>query len=748
MPDAPAIVGLDDRPVNATCKAFSAPPPSGNVQLVSRFPGVSLTAPTGMFQRPGDNARWFVTQRGGKLVSFPNTPTASNADVKLALDLSAVTHTEWDCSLSGIAFPADFATSKRAYIAYCYLGPQTGSHLQVRVSRFATNDGGLTFDPASEQVILALDHPHDASHPNIGLHTSDAMRFGSDGLLYIAIGDGGPQGKGGGTQAQDTSDLRGKLLRLDVSDLTKSLSKDWVANRQRIAADIPPTNPFVGGGGNPAIYAYGFRNPWQWHFDRADGSIWLGDVGNGTREEVDRKLVAGANYGWSGMEGFLCTNDFPAVCTDPAVQKPLLDYTHGSGDQQGNAVTGGLVYRGTGVPSLTGAYIFGDSSGQRIWAVRDVDHVADGVVPAKELLFRGAPVSSFAEDQNGELYATILFPTATYGAGTILALEELPAVIADPLTGPPAHLSETGCFDATDAKTPAAALVPFEPTAQLFSDNATKRRWLALPDGASIGLLPDGDVEMPNGSVLVKEFSIEGKRVETRFLVRGDSDGRWAGYSYRWNSDESDADLVAGDGATEPVGSGSQVWTFPSREQCFQCHTNVANVALGPELSQLNRTIEYPATGRAANQLETLWSIGMLDVPATGTDVTTIPKLAALDDPSRNIEERAKSYLHANCSFCHRPEGPTFTPADLRFTTSLANASICDQLPTIDDLAGHIPSDPRLFAPGAPERSVLWVRMTTTEGGIRMPPIARSVTPTVPSQLISDWITARTSCPQ
>ncbi len=744
--DGPPPLGLDVRPPNPTCKAFTPPPATGDVRLVSRFPDLHLVNPTGMFQRPGDNARWYVTERGGRLVSFPNDPTATDADLKVALDLSAVTHTQWDCSLSGIAFPPDFATTKRAYVSYCYLGPETQMHLQVRVSRFATSDGGLTFDPASEQVVVALDHPYDAQHPNIGLHTSDATRFGADGYLYIAIGDGGPQGIGGGTQAQDTSDLRGKLLRLDVSDLTQQLTTDWVAGRQRIAAQIPADNPFVAGGGNPAIWAYGFRNPWQWHFDRGDGSIWLGDVGNSTREEVDRAVEKGGNYGWSGFEGFLCTNNFPALCTDPTVKMPLLDYTHGSGDQQGNAITGGLVYRGSAVPSLTGAYIFGDSSGQRIWAVRDVDHLMPGV-PAKELLFRGAPVSSFAEDQDGELYATILFPTATYGAGTILALEENPPSVPDPTAGPPALLSQTGCFEA-DAKTPVPALVPFEPSARLYSDGATKRRWLALPDGKTIAIAADGDFEFPPGSVLVKEFAIENKRVETRFFVRQDGDGRWAGYTYRWRADESDADLVGVASETEPVGSGTQVWTFPSRAQCHQCHTDVAGSTLGPELAQLNHRIEYPATGRTANQLDTLWGISMLDVPPDGAVASLYPALAALDDTTRSLGDRARGYLHVNCANCHRPAGPTFTPLDLRFQTPLGNAGICDQLPTIDDLAALIPSDPRLLAPGSPARSVLWQRLATTDGSIRMPPIGRSLADPDATAMIAAWITATTGCPR
>jgi len=742
--DGAPVGGLDLRPANSTCKAFTQPA-SGQVRLVSRFPNLHLTVPTGMFQRPGDNARWYVTERGGRIVSFPNDPTATDAEVRVALDLSSVTLTELDCSLSGIAFPSNFAASKRAYVSYCYRGPETEDQLQIRVSRFATHDGGLTFDRASEQVLVALDHPGDEQHPDVGLHGAGAMRFGADGSLYVAIGDGGPHGIGGGTQAQDTNDLRGKLLRIDVSDLTKQLTKDFVAGRQRIAADVPPDNPFVAGGGHPAIYAYGFRNPWQWHFDRRDKTIWLGDVGNRSREEVDR-VVKGGNYGWSVWEGFLCTGDFPEQCMDSTLNMPVLDYEHGPGDQEGNAITGGLVYRGDAVRALKGAYLFGDSSGARIWVVRDVDALPSGVVPEKELLFSGANVSSFAEDQDGELYATILFPTETYGDGTILALEESPPSMPVQDAGPPTLLSQTGCFEA-DATTPVAALVPYEPSAELFSDGATKRRWLALPDGTTIGVAADGDFVFPPGSVLVKEFSVGGKRVETRFFVSRDDEGRWDGYSYRWRADESDADLVGANATSSSVGTDGLTWTFPSRAQCHQCHTRVAGFTLGLELAQLNHAIVYPATGRTANQLDTLWGGGILDLPDGAPSASSIPALANIADTSASVEDRARGFLHANCASCHRPDSPTFTPLDLRFGTSLRDAGICDQRPTIDDLATLIPADPRIFAPGAPERSVLWHRINTTSRSISMPPVGRSLSDTMATEVISQWITATSSCP-
>jgi uncharacterized repeat protein (TIGR03806 family) len=668
---------------------------------------------------------------------FPNRADATAADVKVALDLRDVTYSQTDCSLASLAFPPDFASSKRAYVGYCHI---TSSGLQIRVSRFATSDGGATFDRASEELIVAVDYtPNDYNnvHKPPGLHAVDAMHFGRDGYLYVALGDGGPQGLMGGQQAQNKNDLRGKLLRLDVSDHTQKLVDDGIVlNRQRVGAAIPADNPFVGGGGSPAVYAYGFRNPWQWHFDRATGAIWLGDVGHNTWEEVNRDVTKGGNYGWGIYEGTHCTNLFPmGACADPTLVAPLLDYSHGTGPQEGNAVTGGVVYRGAGVPSLRGSYLFADSARARIWAVRDVDHLPVTGAPAKELLFSGIPVSAFAEDQDGEVFVVSL-------AGEILALEEVPVDPSPMAGGPPLQLSQTGCFDPANQMQPTPDLIPFAPRAELWSDGAEKRRWMVIPDAKKVAVASDGDFDFPPGTVLIKEFRLADARVETRFLVRQEADGRWAGYSYQWNDTQTDATLVDAGGASATY--PTQVWNYPSRAQCQECHTSVAGHALGPEIAQLNHALTYPATGRSANQIATLAHIGVLD---TSGVAMPWPALSSLSESAASVEERARSYLHANCANCHRPNGPTFTPPDFRYSVPLAAMGICNAQPTISALEELIPSEPRLFAPGAPERSVVSVRLSTTDPRFRMPPIGRTLTHTVGASVVADWIRQTAACP-
>ncbi|HEY0255111.1 MAG TPA: hypothetical protein VGC41_26470, partial [Kofleriaceae bacterium] len=216
-------------------------------------------------------------------------------------------------------------------------------------------------------------------------------------------------------------------------------------------------------------------------------------------------------------------------------------------------------------------------------------------------------------------------------------------------------------------------------------------------------------------------------------------------YTYKWREDGTDADLVDASGASVPI--GMQTWQYPSRAQCGQCHTFVAGTTLGPELAQLNHPITYPATGRTANQLDTLWSIGVLDRPTGSPTSASLPSLANIGDGFRSTEDRARGYLHVNCSMCHRPDGPTFTPLDLRYQTPLHDAGICNQLPTITDLKQYIPTGALIMAPGAPEQSVLWQRMNITDQALRMPPIARSISDYNAVSVMSTWILSTTSCP-
>jgi glucose/arabinose dehydrogenase len=266
-------------------------------------------------------------------------------------------------------FSPDFLNDGRIYVYYT----QDGSGGQPTVlSRFQASPTGM--DTSSETRLLEV--PDFASN-----HNGGRLLFGPDGYLYLSTGDGGgagdPQENG-----QNTNALLGKVLRLNVT------------GQSRYA--IPPDNPFADGGGAPEIWAYGFRNPWRYSFDRATGALWLGDVGQGSFEEVDL-VIGGGNYGWSCYEGFAQFNQQQACPPSEALQFPRAVY--GTHDGGSCAVTGGYVYRGGVMPELNGQYIFADYCSGRIWTVDSGNPSAQPVV----LLESGQQISSFYELPDGEL---------------------------------------------------------------------------------------------------------------------------------------------------------------------------------------------------------------------------------------------------------------------------------------------------------------------------------------------------------
>jgi uncharacterized repeat protein (TIGR03806 family) len=283
---------------------------------------------------------------------------------------------------------------------------------------------------------------------------------------------------------------------------------------------------------------------------------------------------------------------------------------------------------------------------------------------------------------------------------------------------------------------PASGLIPYAPNAPFYSDGAVKTRWLALPDGQRITVDADDDFDFPNGSVLMKNFTLGGNLIETRLFMRH-NDGSWAGYTYEWNAQHTEATRVVG-GRSAQI--GGQTWDFPSESQCLQCHTSAAGRSLGLEIGQLNGDIVYPTTGRTANQLATLNFIDSL-TPALTQPPAQLP---GIPDPTGTaaLGDRARAYLHSNCAYCHRPGGPTPTTLDLRYTTALNQTNACDVMPTLSDLGI---ANPRLIAPGSAARSVVLARINRT-GADAMPPLARHLIDTEGVQLITTWINGLANC--
>ncbi|MFT3711893.1 MAG: PQQ-dependent sugar dehydrogenase [Archangium sp.] len=706
----------DARPANPTCVAATPPPTSSPVTTQRAFANLDFAAPLGMFQAPGDSTRIFIMERDGHVQVFPNQQSAMPGDVHEFVNISGSVNTSGEGGLLGMAFHPNWPSTPEVFLSYTANG--VGSPLRSTISRFRSTDNGLTLDANSEEKIFQLDQPY-------ANHNGGSIAFGKDGFLYIGFGDGGSGGDPE-NRAQRLNTNLGKFLRIDVLGVP-FIERYRIPADNPYAADATPCNQMTADDEQAAtvrcseIYAVGMRNPWRWSFDPVSGDLWAGDVGQGEREEVDL-IVRGGNYGWKVREGINCYGG--GTCATVALDgtpytDPVADYTR----VDGNSITGGFTYRGTLIPSLVGRFVYGDYGSGKIFALSPTPA---GGWTHTELIDTNIAVAAFGQLLDGEVYALDI------ATGQIHQLVPMGAVPPDTF---PRKLSQTGCFDASNPKQPVAAMIPYDLNTPFWSDGAQKERHFSIPDGTKISVGPDGDFDLPNGSVVSKTFFLGGKRIETRLFMRH-SDGTWAGYTYEWDDAETDATLLPA-GKLKQI--GGQSWLYPSRAQCLQCHTAIAGRTLGLELAQLNRSLRYPV-GATRHQLTVLDGLGYLSAPLT-MPVEMLPKLEPVDGTGA-LDARARSWLHSNCSICHR-SGAGQGPADFRFSRTLKETNTCDVMPDNGSLGVM---GARLLKPGAPSQSLISLRIHALDRA-RMPPVGSLAVDTQGAAVIDDWIRSITSCP-
>jgi glucose/arabinose dehydrogenase len=331
------------------------------------------------------DGRLFLTLQRGRIVIWENGAVLPTP----FLDISARVICCGEQGLLSTAFHPDYATNGLFYVYY------TDLQGDIQIDRLEASAGNPDVaDPFTRVTLLTIDHPDPTNH------NGGQLQFGPDGMLYAGVGDGGsandPQCYAQRREPQSgRRDLLGKLLRIDVN---QSMPPQPYG--------IPIDNPFVGTGGPDEAWAIGLRNPWRFSFDRLTGDLLIGDVGQGSIEEIDHQLqqsTGGQNYGWKMMEGTVCTGntgncpeDVPA-CDSPLLTLPILEYDHGGGRC---SVTGGYVYRGQQIPDLYGRYVYGDFCSGEIWGA-----FPEGAGWTTELLPISADaLTTFGEDSAGELY--------------------------------------------------------------------------------------------------------------------------------------------------------------------------------------------------------------------------------------------------------------------------------------------------------------------------------------------------------
>ena len=333
-----------------------------------------LDSPVYVTHAQDNTNRLFILERPGRIqVLQPGTTQPT-----LFLDISQRVLSGGERGLLGLAFHPQFILNGRFFVNYTRRPDGATVIAEYRVSDTDSNSASPT-----ETVFLTIDQP-------FSNHNGGMLGFGPDGFLYIGVGDGG-SGNDPGNRAQNTQELLGKLLRIDV-DQPQSTAVPY---------SIPVDNPFFGsadpsGFGRDEIFAVGLRNPWRFSFDRATDELYVGDVGQNVREEV-HIVTRGGNYGWRVLEGTRCTGLGPGSCADPVFIPPIAEYDHTQGRC---SVTSGYVYRGSAQSLPLGAYTYGDFCTGEIFILHNGE--------ARLLLDANLQLSSFGEDEAGELYVVDL----------------------------------------------------------------------------------------------------------------------------------------------------------------------------------------------------------------------------------------------------------------------------------------------------------------------------------------------------
>ena len=695
-------VALKPRPPWTATRIMGTPEPPPPFRIVPAFPGVEFRLPTSIEEIPGQN-RILVTEMGGQIFSFEKTKRATKKD--LVADLSKLSGTT--VSLFHATLHPGFQENHFLYV--CYVKER-----ETRVSRFTlTNFSPQSVVANSERVVITW--------PSGG-HNGGCLRFGKDGFLYISTGDGsGPNPPDGLTTGQDVSDLLGAVLRIDVDRATSAR-----------AYVVPSDNPFVDvDGARPEIWAYGLRNPWKFGVDSKSGEIFAADNGWETWEMVHR-IVRGGNCGWPVMEGRAVLRSEVKPGPTPIIP-PVKDHSH----TEANSVIGGPIYRGDKLRDLVGSFVYGDYITGTIWALR---HEDDDSYSHSTLVDTDQRIVAFTEGSAGELFVLDYDLT-----GQIYEL--LPSGLKDNSASFPRRLSETGLFASLKDLRPATGVIPYNVQVNPWTDGANAQRWVAIPGIGRIKVAAgDEQADYPPGTVFVKHLSLpqgpnrESLRLETQILHY--EHGQWHPYSYLWDEAGKDAHLVDSIGANRSLQlsrsngsdrSAERTWHVGAQNECKLCHNAGSQFVLGFVPNQLSRRYDEDDS----NSITHLAALAGQNVIRESPTIAADDPMQLVDphDKSQDLNDRARSYLHANCASCHHPGGNAIVSFYLRRDLPLSKTNT-DKGTGIGTFGMR---NAKIIVAGDPYRSVLMYRMSKL-GYARMPYIGSQVVDSAGIALIEQWI--------
>lgn len=697
--------GMDRRIPWTTSRVVGSPDPPLPYSTEQTYTNIQFKAPLYVAREPDSDFLLVVLQGGekdrpSKILRVRDDPASSEAEIFLQMTNRLI---------YSVGFHPGFRTN--GWLFVFSNGPTPEQERTNRISRFIVQRQPHPLcDPASETRIIEW---------RSAGHDGGDMVFGLDGMLYLSTGDGTTDSDTWDS-GQTVNDLLGSVLRIDVDrpEPGKLYS-------------VPRDNPFVAlKDARPEIWAYGLRNPWRMTIDAKTGRIWVGNNGQDLWETA-HLIRPGENYGWSVYEGnhpfYLNRKRGPTPHVPPTIEHPHSEM---------RSLTGGVVYYGDEFPELSGAYIYGDYSTGQIWEAR---HNGSKLTSHKKLAQTRLQIASFALDHRGGILII------DHGG----AIHRLTRSARKAVTSKfPKRLSETGIFVSTRDHQIAPGIIPYSIVAPGWADGAHAERFIGVPNHDRIEYKPSEGWEFTNGAVLIQTLSLalqpndltSRRRIETRLLTK--QDGQWVGYSYRWNKNQTDATLVPAQGEeialpTSGKSKSRQVWRFPSRDECMGCHSRAANFVLGVSEAQMNRDHIYHDGGAVPdNQIRALEHIGMFTKEPKSSAQSTRAKLVDPYNPHADLEARARSWLHVNCSVCHVEAGGGNARMELGINRALDRMNLIEARPQHQTFGID---NAMLVAPGDPKRSVLLERISRRGSG-QMPPLVIKTVDEKAVALFRGWI--------
>ena len=784
----------------STSKVVGSPEPPLPYMVERVLPQAKMSGPIAVAHQPGSDRLVYVTEpwayRPSTVMRMQDGDGAYEPEVLIPADDTTVHY--------AITFHPKFAENGFVYIGSNGLKSPDGrvpedGRRRTRITRYRIDrEPPYTFHRDSATVVIEWDSNG---------HNGGDVAFGADGMMYVGSGDGtidSDEDRAG----QNLTLLRSKILRIDADHPDEETPND---GRHY---SVPKDNPIFDEGSpiatvkdaRPETYAYGLRQPWRIVIDKTTGQIWVGNQGQDLWEQI-YLIERGANYGWSIVEGTHKFNDDQKAGPTP-ISKPVAEHSHA----EARAMTGGLIYNGSALPELKGAYIYADYSTGRIWGIR---HDGKEVTWHKLIADSTLQITGFGTDSKGEM---LICDHQPGDKGGFYRLVPTPPVSKDQPPFP-TKLSESGLFADVAKHRMVDGVVPYQPVSPLWSDGTHKARFFALPPAkdasgkivpAKIGVTNARGWNFPDGTVLVKSFAIndvEGdpatrRWIETRFMLK--EQGEWAGYSYEWNDEQTDALLVAAEGKDRDfairttdlkkhaAGVKTQQWHYPSRTECMVCHSRASNYVLGLCTVQLNHDFDYKAVlgeGHTTdNQLRTLEHLNLLEVgwwgdgagawygkaikagieekdrwPWVGQqtasldpDAKTFPgrkssllstaptrtnRLVNPYDATHPLEARARSYFHSNCSSCHVFAGGGNAQIDLEYLTAYETRPL-DAMKAIGIKPLHSTFDlpDAMLIAAGHPERSVIYERITRRGPGQMPQLATSIVDEKAVAMIREWI--------